>query len=139
MWGIDSKRGYIVANVCSTPEEFADYLDSLDSKYFTACLDVGHCGLVGFDEANFIKALGTKRLKALHIHDNDFKDDLHTLPFMAKLNWDSITGALKEIKYEGDFTLEADGFFKNIPDDFLPVAYKFMHDTGRYLIKKCLW
>lgn len=47
----------------------------------------------------------------------------------------AITKALGEIDYIGDFTFEADMFFKKFPDEMLPIVLKFMHDTGRQLIK----
>jgi L-ribulose-5-phosphate 3-epimerase len=137
MWGRDAKRGYIISNVCSEPEEFARYLDALDDTYFTGCLDLGHCGLVGVECADAIKTLGHKRLRALHVHDNDFKSDTHTLPFFSKMDWEPIAAALKAINYAGDFTFEADEFLAGVPEDLLPSAYKLMHDVGRYLISRC--
>jgi len=138
MWMRDPRRGCIVPNVCSIPEEFTDFLDTLGSECFTGCLDIGHCGLVGVDEAHAIKTLGHGRLKALHVHDNDYRSDMHTLPYIGKLDWDSITAALKDIRYDGDFTFEADNFVMGIPEELLPQAYKYMHDTGRFLIQKCV-
>jgi len=138
MWGWDHKRDYIVSNVCSVPDEFAEFLDALDPAYFTGCLDLGHCGLVGVDAADAIRTLGGERIGALHVHDNDYKADTHTLPFFADMNWGAITRALGEIEYKGDFTFEADAFIRNVPEELLFSAYKFMHDTGRYLINKIL-
>ena len=37
-----------------------------------------------------------------------------------------------------DFTFEADNFVMGIPEELLPQAYKYMHDTGRFLIQKCV-
>ena len=139
MWGHDKKRDYIIANVCSTPNEFNEYLDALDSDYFTGCLDIGHCPLVGVDSADAIRTMGNKRITALHVHDNNYKKDLHSMPYMDDLDWDSITTALKDVQYKGDFTFEVGSFFKNVPDDLLPNFYKLMHDVGRYLISKCEW
>lgn len=138
MWMRDPRRGCIVPSVCSVPEEFADFLDTLGGEHFTGCLDIGHCGLAGIDEAHAIKTLGRERLKALHVHDTDYKVDMHTLPYMAKLDWDAITAALKDIRYDGDFTFEADNFVLGVPEELLPQAYRYMHDTGRFLIQKCV-
>lgn len=136
MWGIDPKRGYIVHNVCSSPEELSEYYDALDPEYFSVCLDLGHCGLVGEDAAEFIKVLGAQRLQALHIHDNNYKEDSHFPPYTHLLDWDKITAALREIGYKGDFTLEADSFLTHMPKELYPSALRFMHDSGRLLIKK---
>lgn len=83
-----------------------------------------------------VRALGHDRLGALHVHDTDLIRDLHTLPYMGKQNWNEICRALGQIKYEGVFTYEAECFLRPYDDDFLPTALKFMHDTGRMLIKK---
>lgn len=135
MWGRDSKRGYIIPNVCSVPAELADYYDSLNPDNFTVCLDLGHCGLVGEDTADFIRALGADRLGCLHIHDNNYRDDSHVVPFSMRMDWESIAKALGEIGYRGDFTLEADNTLDNVPDGFVPVTLKYMHDAAEYLAK----
>ena len=133
MWTRD-KRGYIVSNVCSVPSEFCDFLEALDPNWFTACLDLGHIGLVGEDETNFIHALGHEKLTCLHVHDTILTQDSHTLPFCGKIDWISVTKALKDISYKGDFTFEADNFLSHVPDGFMETALKYMHDCGRYLI-----
>ncbi len=135
MWGRDSTGTRIVPNVCSTGESFADYLDRLDSRYFTACLDLGHCGLVGEDAAAMIRQLGHDRLQALHVHDNNGLEDTHTAPFMSQMDFGSITKALADIQYSGEMTLESDNFLKGFPDEFLETAARFMHDIGRQLIR----
>ena len=123
-------------STCSRPEEFVRYIDTLNSDTFVACLDIGHAPLVGVDPAALIRALGKDRLKALHVHDVDGKDDLHTLPFVSHVNWNSVTAALKEIGYEGDITYECGGFFRNLPNELLRSAARYSVDVGRYLIGK---
>jgi sugar phosphate isomerase/epimerase len=54
-------------------------------------------------------------LHALHVHDNDYIDDRHTLPGLGRMDWEEIMKALAEIDYDGDFTYEADNFLVNIP------------------------
>lgn len=134
MWQYDDKRGYIVDSVCSQPQEFCALLDALDSPWMVGCLDIGHCALVGVDPADFIRALGPRRLQALHVHDVNHRQDNHTLPFLQALDWESITGALAEIGYEGDFTFEADEFLRAFPKALQPEASALMQKTGRYLI-----
>lgn len=129
----------IVENVCSNPTELSEFYDELDSRYFTVCLDIGHCGLVGQDPAEFIRALGHDRLKALHVHDNDFKEDLHQWPYSSKQDWNGISSALKDINYSGDFTFEADQSLGRYPKDLIPYAYSFMEKIGRHLISKILY
>ena len=134
MWGHDDRRGVITKNVCSDAQELSDYVDALDSRYFTVCLDIGHVGLVGDYEAETIRALGAERLTCVHIHDNDYVHDLHTVPFAGKLPWPEICDAFSEIGYRGDLTLEADNFLKRMPQALIPAGLRFMHDAGRQLI-----
>nr|WP_304578734.1 sugar phosphate isomerase/epimerase family protein [uncultured Acetatifactor sp.] len=136
MWQRDKKRGYIVDSVCAPPEEFCGLLDELDSPWIVGCLDLGHCALVGREPQDVIRAMGAKRLQALHVHDVNYVRDCHTMPFMEALDWEAITGALAEIGYEGDFTLEADEFLRGLPPELMPEASALMAKTGHYLIKR---
>ena len=134
MW--QQPNGIIDHSTCSRPEEFVRYIDTLNSEWFVACLDIGHAPICRVDPAELIRALGKDRLKALHVHDVDGKDDLHTMPYCSKINWDSVCAALKEIGYEGDFTYEIGGFFNSIPKELLLPAAKLSVATGRHLISK---
>ncbi len=132
MW--QSTGRIINHSTCSRAEEFIKYLDELNNPFFVACLDIGHAALVREDVADFIRKLGKSKLKALHVHDVDGTDDLHTLPFYGSVNWSKIMSTLKEIDYTGDFTFEADGFMSKLPKELMADAEKFMCQTGRYLI-----
>ena len=135
MWGWDSRRDIICKNVCSDARGLASYYDDLDPDVFTVCLDIGHVGLVGDYEVPTIKKLGAKRLTCLHVHDTDYRNDLHTLPYCGRLPWKEIMEALGEIGYTGDLTFEADNFIKHMPKNMIPTALRYMHDVGRELIR----
>ncbi len=129
--------GVLVDSCCSKPEEFIRYIDELNSDCFVACLDIGHALLVRQDPAAFIRALGNKRLKALHVHDVDGSKDLHTIPYYGGLaDWDSIAQALKDINYDGDFTLEACNFLKPLPKELYPKGAKMMVEISRHIMSK---
>lgn len=134
MWQYDHKRNYIVDSVCSQPEEFCALLDELDSPWIVGCLDIGHCALVGVEPDRFIRAMGAKRIQALHVHDVSRVADSHTMPFMQKLDWEPIACALGEIGYEGDLTFEADHFIAAFPNELKRDAAAMMVKVGRYLI-----
>lgn len=138
MWGYDNRRGYIVSNVCSYASDLNDYFDELNPDAFTVCLDLGHCGLVGEEPDQAIRVLGRNRLGALHVHDNDYRQDTHTMPYMfgSSMNWDAITKALGEIDYQGDFTYEADNFLARMDKAVIPAALSFMEKAGRILTAK---
>lgn len=122
----------IVKDVCSDAAELIRYIDALDTPSVGACLDVGHAGLVGEAADEMARALGD-RLISVHIHDNDFVKDKHTLPFVGGVNFDALDKALARIGYAGDVTLEANYFLNTFPDALLPDALAFMARTAAYL------
>jgi len=122
-------------STCSRPAEFIRYLDTLNSEWFVACLDIGHAVLVCEDPANFIRALGKDRLKCLHVHDVDGVSDLHTIPYRGVIKWNKVAAALKEIDYEGEFTFEIGNFFGQMPKELYPAGFVLAEATGRHIMK----
>ncbi len=134
MWNRHPLRKCIDHDVNSTPNEFNRYLDTLNAdgkNHFGGCLDLGHTALVGQDTVAMIRAMGD-RITTLHIHDNDYVSDAHTMPGHGKMPMVPIFQALKEIGYKGKFTLESENFLRNLETEFLPVALKYMYDLSRF-------
>jgi len=136
MWQKEVKRKCICTDVAGFAKDHADIIDAIDSEYVVACLDVGHCSLVGEEAEDTIRVLGHDRLKSVHLHDNDYQGDRHTLPGLGMMNWDNIMKAFDDIKYDGEFTYEADNFLKGFDNDYFPKAVEFMVQTARHLISK---
>lgn len=136
MFGRDRRRHCIIPNICSVGEEFKAMMDMLDPRYFTACVDIGHAGLVGTTAPEMLRTLGHDNVGCLHVHDNDYLEDRHCPPYFFDLDWEEITQALAEIDYKGDLTFESDDFLVIFPEEVFPAAYKLLHDIGRSLIKK---
>ena len=113
MWCSDKRKKVTTGGVCGNPFEHARYIDEINHPLLVACIDVGHCSLSGREASDCIRILGD-RLGALHIHDNDYLDDMHTLPGLSEINFNEIMKALKDIDYKGDFTLETDHFFDSL-------------------------
>ena len=123
MWSRDSKTGDIIDAILSSPEEMKRMYDELaDSDAFTVCLDIGHLALTGKDLTESIKLLGKERLGALHVHDVVKNRDLHTMPGLGIVDWESVEKALADIGYEGELTLEADGYYDTMSDDEVQAA-----------------
>lgn len=137
MFQVGNLSHVIVDSTCSRPSEFCEYIDMLNSPYITACLDIGHCGLVGQTAENMIRHLGHNRLGALHVHDNNGKDDNHVspmLPDVSTVAWEEVCKALAEIDYQGDFTFEATRLFKSVTAETALYTAKYLCAIGRYLI-----
>ncbi len=108
MWNWDQENNISTFAACSTGEDFKKHIDAVADESFVACLDLGHAEMRGSGDGavNMIKALGS-RIRALHIHDNDLRNDLHQIPFSGSIDFEAILKALKEIGYCGYFTLES--------------------------------
>lgn len=138
--GIENVYGghRVTSRICDTtgsdPIELNRYYDTLNSPdAITICIDVGHVALTGREPEDAIRTVGHQRLGALHVHDVNYIDDLHTIPGASKLNFNAICKALGEIDYKGDITLEADNFLANFDDEFLPEATAFMAKCAGHL------
>ena len=59
------------------------------------------------------------------------------MPFTCKIDFSALVTALKEIGYEGDFTLEADHFLEKFPLPLVPDALALLYKTGRFLADQC--
>ena len=108
--------------VLETGEKLSSFLQKLRSPQFVACVDTGHAGLTGTPPQKLISAMNKNLVKCLHLHDNDGKDDLHSLPYTGALNWQEIISALKKMGYDGDITLEVMFFMEKFTVEELPAA-----------------
>jgi Sugar phosphate isomerases/epimerases len=110
MFNYDPVRKCICPTVCTTADEMADYIDTLNDDHFVACLDVGHAHLTGDTPENMARILGN-RLETLHVHDNNGLNDEHKIPYHGTINWDNFLKVLPEIGYKGSFSFEAGDFY----------------------------
>lgn len=119
-----------------TPAVLKRMIKALDSNRFVVCLDIGHAGITGIEPEDMIKALGSDVLKVLHVHDNDYKSDQHLPPYHGKYNWENIMHALKEIRFDGDFSLELISYMSEFEDDLIQNNLNYAANIGKHLIKK---
>ncbi|MBE6635217.1 MAG: sugar phosphate isomerase/epimerase [Ruminococcaceae bacterium] len=129
-------RTQIIDDICAPPEELAAMYDTLaDPEAFTVCLDIGHVALCGREPEAAIRTIGS-RIGCLHVHDVNYREDLHTLPGVSKINWDNVCRALAEIGYSGSINLEADAFYYGFLPEQHKIVTRFMADTTRILAEK---
>lgn len=138
MWSVHPRQKKLIVDcTCADPAELCLYYDTLnDPEVFTVCLDLGHVAICGREPQDAIRRIGGKRLGAIHAHDVDYLNDMHTLPGLSKLDYDAIARALAEIDYQGDFTLESDTFLGGFPNEVLPAATHLMAETARHWANK---
>ena len=134
MWDWNHEKDEACFAACSTPESFNAHLDAVNDDYLVACLDIGHAEMRGLNTSavEMIKALG-KRLCALHIHDNDRWHDSHQIPFSMDIDFEKVVAALREIRYNGYFTLESDQYLKDRTPENVLDGLKNMADTAKRL------
>ncbi len=141
MWNYSLENGQFkaVEAACSLKDNYLEHLSLLPKEHFVACLDIGHAEMFGDKTSakELILALND-RLLALHVHDNDKVHDSHTLPYAGSIDWQTVTDALKQIKYCGDFTFETCYFTRNFPKSVWHQALVLGHDVGRYLINQII-
>lgn len=94
---------------CGNPVDAAALIDRLNAEAgrecFGFCFDVGHSNLLRWDFRYYVGILG-KRIKCLHIHDNDGIADTHMAPLTGTVRWKQFVAALRDIGYDGDFDFE---------------------------------
>jgi len=104
-----------------TAEQLNAMIDAVGDENLGICLDTGHLNFsasygLGESQADFIRCAG-KRLKALHIDDNDGTADQHRLPGRGTVNWQEVMSALAEVGYDRLFNLEIPGEFGGLSMD----------------------
>lgn len=134
----DHTIGRMDRDSCSTPEEMIDYIETLNSDRFVACLDTGHAMLCGVDPVDAIYKLGKKYLHVLHVHDNNLIKDEHMFPGGGKADWYRIGKALNDIGYEDVFSFEiSNPYFQKFPEidgDMLPILHKLYVELGKAIL-----
>lgn len=132
MWNYNTTNWTIIDAACSNEKSFVDHLNAVNDDYLVACLDIGHAEIRSLNTSavKMIKAIGSK-LQALHIHDVDFVHDNHQIPFSLNIDFDPIAKALKEINYNGYFTLEACYYLNDFTLDTLSVGVKNLYLSAK--------
>lgn len=117
-----------------TAEEMNAFITALGHPGFGACWDIGHAHIQKVNTHDELVTLG-KNLRALHIHDNDGRHDLHLLPYCGSFDYDDLMRGIIDSGFEGYFTFEADSYrppLKELKKEEL----KFLYRTGRAILEK---
>jgi len=111
--------------------ELKQFIDYCNDPLIQACWDVGHGNLTMDEQAEGIKVLGA-HIKALHIHDNNGKDDLHMMPFTGTVQWEKVMHALYESGCKADLVLETG--FSGMPDPLKDEGLKTSVSICKHLL-----
>ena len=99
----------------STPSDILQFVRTINDDHFKICLDTGHAAIAADEPVeDCIRKLGA-HIQVLHVHDCYGGMDLHLLPYQGIINWPGVGAALKEIGFNGVFSLET-GAPQRLPD-----------------------
>ena len=133
LYNYDNKRKHFVGRLGS-PKELNEFVKEIDSPYIVACVDIGHASISGYEPEDFIAGMDGAILKAIHVHDGDYLDDRHTLPYLGAFHWNEILAALKNVGFEGNLNFEIISYLNRLPAELLPEALALASKTGKYMI-----
>lgn len=119
---------------CANVYEQVTLIDSFnDPQHVGACYDFGHANLVGGFHRQNLNILG-KRVKAIHVQDNQGLADDHFLPFHGNTDWKEAMSALADIDYEGDMTFEIQEWGRFYPKELKCMMAEYAAKIGYILI-----
>lgn len=73
------------------PMDLVKIVEGLENTM--VCFDIGHAHVNGLDLALFHEVI-EDYIGMYHVHDNDGTQDLHLLPLMGNIKWDSVISAM---------------------------------------------
>lgn len=117
-------------------DEILCVIDAVGSDRLAVCLDTGHLNITKTGtQRDFILKAGN-RLRALHIANNDGKEDRHLAPFTGSVGIDftEVVDALREINYTGLFNYEIGGESHNCPAAVKHIKYLGLKAGYDYLM-----
>ncbi|MBQ4087471.1 MAG: sugar phosphate isomerase/epimerase [Clostridia bacterium] len=117
----------------SRPEDILRFVKTMNDDHFKICLDTGHVNV--FEDLSIgdsVRLMGDE-IRALHIHDNKWSHDLHLMPYFGSINWAEFTQALKDINYQGVFSLETEPPAA-VPPPVYEALLKSMADIAKHIM-----
>jgi len=88
------------------PRAILEFVREMNDPAFKICLDTGHVAVfpdLSLDEV--VRELG-EEIRVLHVHDNMGDRDAHLWPTEGCIDWEGFAKGLKEIGFNGVFSLE---------------------------------
>lgn len=122
------------AGIDFTVDQLLTIIGRIGSRQFGICLDTGHLNLTLKNHKAFILKAG-KKLKALHIADNQGQTDQHLMPFNGgTVDFGEVVEALRQVDYHGLFNLEIPGE-RMLPLELRAAKLGYVRACYDYLMK----
>jgi sugar phosphate isomerase/epimerase len=127
---------------CMTARELSDFVEYLNHPLFAAAWDVGHAHIQKENTCDAMIRLG-KKLRAIHVHDNNGKSDQHLPPYTGSFDFELLKDGMLRSGFDGFFTLEADRFLGFSPSVTLAqkkASLIYLYETGKAMLTRWnLW
>lgn len=132
---------------CTNAHLAADRIDRFNDRFGTEvlgfCFDTGHANMLGLDFEDFLTTLG-KRVKVLHVHDNDGIYDLHQIPFTftrtrenkSLTDWEGFINGLRNADYSNVISFETGPVLQAFPEELKEDVLAFIAKIGAYFIQR---
>ena len=119
----------------ATPEAILRFVREIDDENFRICLDTGHVAVYrkNLDLTEETRRLG-KYIRVLHVHDNFLGHDMHLSPYSGITDWPAFAEALRDIGFEGVFSLEC-GAPGKLPDTLFEKAARLYADIAAEIVR----
>lgn len=89
-----------------SPQAILDFVQEINDPHFKMCLDTGHVSVFSsLKVGDETRKLGDV-IRVLHIHDNSGHGDEHLMPGRGIIDWADFVQALRQIGFDGVFSLE---------------------------------
>lgn len=117
----------------SRPKDILRFVKTINDEHFKICLDTGHANV--FDDLSVGDAvrLLEDEIRAFHIHDNFWNVDMHLSPFYGTIDWTDFAKSLKDISYQGVFSLETTPA-NTLPSPIYEDAFRTLVDISKHIM-----
>ncbi len=132
-YGVKALTENLLWGASIAPKNMDTLVEAVNSPYFGWCFDVGHAHAFHHEPAELI---GLRHVPDMfHIHDNHGTEwDEHLMPGDGTVDWADFAKVMKEIGYQGDFTLEAHHQTLAAPDEHRDQILQEMLIRSRQII-----
>ena len=113
-----------------------DIFDNIDHPYLKFCYDSGHNNCFT-PEIDYLEKYGDK-LVCLHLHDNNGKQDQHTINKFGTINWDNLAKKLAKLDIDDislDYEILMYGGEKAPEDEVLKETYNQAVELEKMILK----
>ena len=119
----------------ATPEKMLEFSNLMNDEHFKICLDTGHVSVFpALSVGDEVRKLGSE-IKTFHIHDNRGSLDEHRFPYFGKIDWEDFAKSLRDINFDGVFSLEATVPGK-LPTPLYEEMRRTLFDIAKSIIKQ---